>query len=854
MFIHRFYLRGFKPLLHGGIREIDATNLEQITFIYGENGKGKSSILRELTPYPATRTDYEKNGQKLLEITHGKHEFVLISDFSKTGAHSFIKDGVNLNISGTTDVQENLVEQHFGFSKLIDRLLSCQCKISSMGKPDRKNLIMSTYPSSLLFILDHHKNVCSRIRTCNNQLKLMQDRRLHLKNKLIAPNVLKQYYDFKDDLAKAMLALDQDIYMLTQTLKTYQDKAPSEKLQYNSTDDFMEACDTLLEGFNKDVLSRELYFFIEPRKLDRAISKLHADIAHTKNDIAKLYEEASDVRSTIEEYQNYLKNDNETAIKECQLLIDTQNDIITQHGNIDYNVPLIQDENELNTIKDSQAWFKELLEYLKSFNCVFWHDHVFDRFYQLISTYRSRISSYNKDISEVAAALERCTKKQKNFVHMTYPKDCKRECAIRTEVQSVHDSLNMEMDSLSEKLNRLYNEKDHYLELVKRLENKLEGRGATRPYIGQFIDFISRYHWGKFICSSKDPIRALNSNISNIWNNFRRVITESESNLKVKKAKEMLVGLEAKLLSLKTSKQPVTQFITKSLVENELKLDKLIQKINDLKEWQSFREEEHDGAVYHLQYADKIVALNEQWKLFIERKVHESDMDFIKQILNEMSSTKKQIYEKLSEIESVIKEQESYLVRLKDEVEPNIAIITEELNKLTLVEEQLSPTSGLPHRYIIRYLNAIFLLANKFIERVWNYDMKLAYFDEEEDFDYVFKIILNENSEVKDVNICSTGQKAIIDLAVTLSICVYRGYAQIYPIKCDEVDAALTPTHRDKLTYFLGELLHQKNIMQTFIVNHYLALSSAFNEAGIVLLSEDGIYPENCTVKGVIKH
>ena len=54
----RLFLKGFKPLLYGGTHQLELTDMSQIVILSGENGKGKSSVLRELSPYPATRTDY----------------------------------------------------------------------------------------------------------------------------------------------------------------------------------------------------------------------------------------------------------------------------------------------------------------------------------------------------------------------------------------------------------------------------------------------------------------------------------------------------------------------------------------------------------------------------------------------------------------------------------------------------------------------------------------------------------------------------------------------------------------------------------------------------------------------------
>ena len=186
MFITRFELHLYKPLLHNNIKHVVVDDLTQQTVLVAPNGFGKSSIMRELTPYPACRSDYEKHGKKIIEIQHEKSYYILTSDFSKiNGAHSFLKDDVELNQSGTTEVQESLVAQHFGYTQVIDKLLSGEYQICSMGTAARKELIYNTYPTSLTFILDKYQALKSMIRTCSNQLKLLNERKLKLTDLLL---------------------------------------------------------------------------------------------------------------------------------------------------------------------------------------------------------------------------------------------------------------------------------------------------------------------------------------------------------------------------------------------------------------------------------------------------------------------------------------------------------------------------------------------------------------------------------------------------------------------------------------------------------------------------------------------
>ena len=247
--------------------------------------------------------------------------------------------------------------------------------------------------------------------------------------------------------------------------------------------------------------------------------------------------------------------------------------------------------------------------------------------------------------------------------------------------------------------------------------------------------------------------------------------------------------------------------------------------------------------------------VNSKYQAWKKIFIHQEELKCLSNMIWYLQEVKQQINEKLRELDTIVKEQTGYLTRLKDEIEPSIQEKTILSKKLTLVAEQLSPTSGIPCRYTVRYVNAILNLANQFIRRVWNYDIELAYFDENknESFDFTFKLLINHSSEVKDIKFCSKSQKSIINLAMRLAICIYRGYVDQYPIKLDEIDDGCSPIHQDKLTAFLVELLNRKSIIQSFIANQSVTVTGSFADAGMIVLSTDEPLPEHCCVKSKVE-
>ena len=143
MRITQIEIFNYIPLLHCGTKRIKVDINASALIVIGTNGCGKSSLFRELTPYPANRADYEKNGYKKLTIEHEKSTYELCSDFTKpTKAHSFIKDGEELNESGTNATQVDLCNTYFGLTEVINNLINLNYHICDMGRAERKNLFM----------------------------------------------------------------------------------------------------------------------------------------------------------------------------------------------------------------------------------------------------------------------------------------------------------------------------------------------------------------------------------------------------------------------------------------------------------------------------------------------------------------------------------------------------------------------------------------------------------------------------------------------------------------------------------------------------------------------------------------
>ena len=851
MKITDFTLEEFKPLLHNKIHKIRVNNISQITILTGPNGWGKSSILRELTPYPAVRSDYGKNGKKVLHITHDKSNYVLTSDFSKQSAHSFIKDDVELNLSGTTDVQTDLVNTHFSYSKTLDSIMLGTMKITSMGRPARREMFMSTYPGSLEFILNHFTRLSTQSRAIVNQLKLLKERQTKTSDNLISDDNLKVYKDLKSDLDKVIVKFDQNIFLCNNTLETL--KSKKDKLAEES-----EGCD--IDMFKKnlknghDVLKRmrstKGYDVLNGDDVKVTAAKASGRIKSLSMERSNLMDKAVSINENLAKYEDYLKTDYNDMVSKYQNILDVQNRIV-ETCKVDDSMP-VMDKDTISHIKPKMNEISDILHELKSFDRHWTKKELADA-QILYAKQESEIGRFEKDHTSILNMLGNLKAQRAAILKDNrYPKECKLKCPLKESVDNrVKDIENNMVEYLEAKddvFNQLKTLKSHQNEL----KNSLVGRPTAEAKIDVLEGLICRYAWSFYILGNVDLISALNSNSAEIWNRLQRLIGNSENHFKVKEAKELIAATNDKLETLKSAEMPAKVIVTDTLLKNKVELRKMHARLDEIDKDLELLQKRSEGYREQLALMDMAETLNRNFNAWVEFKKVEAEEQLLMDIVDDLNSRKTEAYEKLRSIESIIQEQHGYLTILNNELMPTIAELESKLKVLNAVIAQLSPVSGIPYKYTIQYINELFNLANSYIRRIWEHDLELVYFTDNDEFDFIFKLLINNSSELKDINMCSKGQKSLIDLVVNLAICIYRGYTSTYPLKLDEIDDGMTPSHQARLTEFLGELLQQNTINQVFIMNHHLAVSSSFRDAGVISLSSEDQIPSNCRVISTI--
>ena len=829
----------YKPFLHHKTKHVTIDNLSHVTVISGENACGKSSLLRAISPYPSISTEFEKGGYKKLVYDHAGSIYEISSDFRKaTGAHSFIKDGVELNESGTTDVQNNLVKDYLQYDDVVEKLVTGKYKICDMTKVDRRVLFMETYPSSMGFILDHYKQVSSRLRAVTNNIKMLNQRKIALEQQLVTPIILSDYRKEKDDLVKAIAKLDLDIYTVNKAIESGKQSLAStdSKLLSLTPEYFHQKC------FN---IAKDYHHLCELNKGAMKCDDISAELATTQtlidgfeNDIRDNENEARELNKELAEYKKYLSTDTETQIKDCKAKIQVQEQII-QNTKIDHDVPDISDY-ELEYLEKNIDTILENLSYLKQHGNPYLSEQEYNDILQYITNHKIQLSSLNRDINQLQETIVPVRNKLERFKTRTYPTTCTMNCVLRDDYKSLIDSVREQYTEIQGRLDDLYKQRDVVQNELTRMENVYNEVLPEKEVLHNLDVFFSRVSYSEYVTSGSF-IDAMNKDSTEVYNRVCKVLEHAKAAKFVKNAKDTLTLLQTKLTSLESGSGQARQLIADSVLKKEAKLNETIEYIKNVKEYLKDLENDKRCIKIYQLITKQLNELEQEYSSLKKIYFLKAEINHFSGFLQAVNESKNKINEKLRELEQIIKEQDNYLVRLNDEINPELEKLKKQQTELSAVESQLSPTKGLSHVYIIRYINSIFRLANQFISRVWSYPMALEYIDEnDESFDYSFKLNINESSSIKDINIASAGQKSIINLCVMLAICIFRHYGNDYPIILDEVTVNMSLNHQNSLITFLNELFSDEGLRQIFIVDHCIDVCSSFASiAEMICLSRD---------------
>ena len=459
---------------------------------------------------------------------------------------------------------------------------------------------------------------------------------------------------------------------------------------------------------------------------------------------------------------------------------------------------------------------------------------------------KNTISTLEKEKEELEKQNEACKSRLAVLTKNSYPSDCTRVCPLRATVESSIRDVRLRMADIDSRIQRINEHVKDSQETISKNNSILTELSPIRPALKILYELLQDNYLTEIALNGDSFITCLNTTPMEIINRVKRGIENSKKFHRYKNQKQRYEELSRTLSMMKTieSTQMSAETIERIVADRELKIDKGIKEIQSI-------EEECDSISKSLDKVSRVAEIMIDINRIIESvqtnlniKIIRTRIEFDQEMIREHDALRNEVSATLREIERTLDDQKRLRDVLETEIRPTMTRLKQEEDIWKAVESGLNPSKGLPCIYLVRFMNRLIQRANQFIKEVWCHDMELVYLNEEDDLDFTIQVMQNKSTITKDISLCSNGEAAIINLAMILAIGVERGYLNWCYLKLDEIDAALTETHRSRLVALIDRLVNEGVIKQLFLVNHF-AIQTGMSKCSTICLCSEGIVLPN---------
>lgn len=834
-------LKGFTPFKYSGVKKLTVDYNSDLQVILGSNSSGKSSYLRALTPYPLSRSMFKERtvGYRELVIEHKGDVYKLISDYSnKTSPHAFIKnDTTNLNDGGTTNVQIELIETHLGLSKEREKLLFGEISFCDMSPGQLKPFLMKICPLDLDWILDKQKRASSNLRNIKSELTYLTARETQLLSEMYDETKLKELVSTKDNyhvditkLVEQKSSLNTTIEHLRVKISELEDAA--KKICDTPMDVLYKELEQAKEGYRLKSLSELLKLSedIDPKDY----TKIEYKRDTTRDGIEKIVDKINDIDSSL------AKSDDE-IVEALTLQITSDNNRVKELSD-----KIISDslsEADILDIKRVSGDLKECLTYISTVNGgkrIWSRKHL--RFKELLhARICSKVDSYTTRINFLYQEIDSITREINTGWTPDISPCAKNKCplyvlSVTTRNERIYTMEEYKKQTIA--LNRYINRYQSYIEerksdltfrssvelgLERLRDLSVKECTALLRFIrrSDLLDILARNPY-RLYSDIEDYVR--HSEYTNEYNALRTRIDENKHRL------ETIGKVSASYKKyLIKDKSDLEKELHKSKTEYK-ELEELYQSIEERKLYTSYKER-----VDHLQ--KMIAGLTESYNKIRKERDKRSDIE------DKISDIETNLVIKMSELtqlEIELSSQDKIHSRYNEEVKSRKDSLDKKFTDLTDLEYALLELSKL---YIHRWLLSLVDQVNKFIAVVWNQPLELTLVDNGKEYKFQVKY---KGDMIDNINLCSSGQKDIIDLCVCLALrspvasldgVGMRGY----PLALDETGRTFDEAHKRNLIDLFTIITEEGLVSQILLTSHHSVIHGALTNVQTLVLNGDNI-------------
>lgn len=820
MYIKRLELKGYGRLSLNNIELFIYTPESIYQLILGTNGSGKSSVLAELSPLPAHKSNYKKDGYKLIHLEHRGGEYVLKSCFA-TNRHSFLFNSEELNPGGTGEVQKELVEHHFNYTKDVHELLTGQTLFTRMTLSDRRKWVSRLSTQDYSYAIGVHRKLASAARDQLGAAKHLKSRLSQEHANLTALGTVTglsvRAGELRSELNDLLMARDPSAGQLEPIMHQLE-RFRTELLQCSNQ--VVRGVDDFRTRFGaaqpEDVLeweiataaeeiaairARVLRMSEEHMELERSIQKLCTSDGVTPQNVAERIEEARQALSAHPPVESEFG-----PLTNAEALLDTFQRV---RGALTSLMQQLPDNSD-------RRFSRESIE-LKARS----HNEMVDR----VTWLNRELTDVNHQLNHILnASSTECPQCNHRWVAGVAP-------GRKEALMAKRDQMAAELASLEPQVahgNRFLNE----AQAVSQLYRSFNGMMENAPSLSPLWDYLGRN--GLVTGAPEKRSAALHR--------FEQALRAQIAYDAANRHYERLVALQTEWQSAEDGNLIRTRMADISRAVDELSAHLRVAqqdhtqrqaKLRALRELSDLsRRTEKAAASIGESYNSAITAI---------RNRHIDDITNRHQ--NELAALMRRLTEHQT------------LAGIVNDLETSHDSVAEAQADLALLADALSPTEGLVAEQLCGFIQCLVDQLNSIIGQIWTYDLTVMPCGMESgELNYKFPVSTPlQHKPSPDVSKVSKGQEQAINMAFQLTAMLYLGY-QSYPLFLDEPGEGFDEQHRNNLMPFVKMLVDSGQYSQLFMISHYASNHGMFTQADVTVLDASNIAVagkvNNCAVFG----
>lgn len=850
----RIILQDFKGFRASRIERFEAQlDAHAVHFILGPNGSGKSRLLKALNPSPPTKPSFGPKGYKLLDISHDGHDYTIVSDFSKKShAHSFVQDGVELNESGTSNVQEELVKRWFGWSNVRQAIVSNSLRFTKLSASERRAVLMATCPGDMGFILARHKTVNQSLKSIRANLTMLYERRMVLENQRLPDEVITSLEEEKESLTSLItdfIRFESQAQEMQRHVGSF--TAVTEETHKELHNDIAAFCAAWRKDANRLKDVDRLNPDAEKQNLMVRRGELRTLADQQRRQIAEL-------RSMVDRHQQRLDE-----IKDVTSVAD----LIAKRDLLEKDIKTLRERNpqklitddDLNCLLTSHAWMDTLQGYLAPLldNTAIkpWSKETWVRKQRQLDRRRYQHRDIERQY-QAAEARAQAFYQKKRTPDITIPKHSAcGQCPLLQKFQTaISDYVNEQqhVDTTVARTKRRYTRSLSWLTAAQAIwttqnlfHQKLEELAAHIRTLPSVWRYLQDQQVSKWLVSN--PFRAQTLIVDAVD------ITQSALQLDAKEVE--FTAVVTTLAGIETRDTGEAALLGKLVDENTSTIKSLLDTLSRVDNELNYTAHALDALDRWQNLSQWAQRLNEASEKALHAARKTADRAVLDLTLNLLKEGREHATVRLGDISRTLQEQAALTSRYSDEVLANITRLEAERDELAFLEQSLSPITGIPHQFIVEYLNSVLNAANAYIPCVIHtpFSLTLDLVDDTASLDYMLSARVDD-VPIADISECSDAQMDVIDLAINIALMAVLGLHD-YSISLDEVGRSFDHYHKHRLLDLLMRIIEQRLCEQMFIVNHSVELHQGLGGANTIVLSTENIVvPEDYNTTTSITH